>query len=248
YNNCLLISRSDGRGNNIPGFPVDLFVFMIFSSIVLNMAFQPACFGGVRSDLYKLVAPVDIQPMRYRTNAVSWIMVTVALEIVLGTPAGYAARSGTKVLVFIKNEGCQVMLVSAARVNHFSKQTFTHDIQGRHHIPAVADIFKHHARHPGAFGGVHQLRAVSHRQCSRYFHTRILAVLHSRYCLSRVEDPRRSNNNAVNIIALAKIGVLFLLQITSRALLAGLLYQIEGTVQVLFFRVKNGRNLHVITL
>ncbi len=149
----LAVGAADRGRHHIAQLELHLGVRMVGPAVVDHIGVQPPRLGGIGRQRRHPVAPVQVDPVGDRPDAVRRVQLPVAVDGVPGAPArlGPALRPeldpaaiGLLRIAAVELHRAQVVLIAALQVDQLAEQPGAHHVQHRQHVAAIADVLQHH--------------------------------------------------------------------------------------------------------
>src|ERR1043165_2459244 len=143
--------------------------------------------------MIKLVATIDVHVSSHWTKAMRWIKIAVAQRVVSTSPQ--------PLILVLKQDLTQVVVVSTLAMNEIAKHASTHHIQHGRFGRIVTAVLHDQAMPSRRFRRVDNFPAVFERVSRRHFGAAMLARTQSSEHLRDVPFPRRRDVDEVEIVA-----------------------------------------------
>ena len=168
----LAVGAGDGGGDHVAQLELDRRIGVIGPAGLDDVVVQAARLGRVAGQIDHPVAPVQVDVVGDRADAVGGIELAVAVDRVPGAPARLgpalgpeldAAAIGLLRVAAVELHRAQVVLIAALQVNQLAEQTGPHHVQRRQDVAAIADVLQHHIGRAGALMDLDQVPVVLQR-------------------------------------------------------------------------------------
>ena len=154
----LAVGAADRGRHHIAQLELHLGVRMVGPAVVDHIGVQPPRLGGVGRQRRHPVAPVQVDPVGDRPDAVRRVQLPVAVDRMPGAPARLGPALGPELdpaaigllrIAAVELHRAQIVLIAALQMDQFAEQPGAHHVQHRQHVAPITDVLQHHIGRAG---------------------------------------------------------------------------------------------------